>query len=123
MNAEIAGLLALWSLCEVVGQVLFKLGVDGLGSDDVHFGVDSLARAVRSPAIWGGIALHVVEFFLWLEILGRLPLSIAFPLESISYVIVLLATRIFLREAISIRRWAGVGLICAGIAVLGGAAA
>ena len=119
MSAEIAALLALWSACEVVGQVLFKRGVDAIGSDEVHFGLDSLARALRSPTIWGGIATHVVEFGVWLEILGRLPLSIAFPLESISFVVVLVATRVFLRESISVRRWSGVGLICAGIAVLG----
>lgn len=122
MNADIAALLAIWSVCEVVGQVLFKRGVDSLGTDEVHFGLVSLTRALRSPAIWGGLVAHVVEFFVWLEILGRLPLSIAFPLESISFVTVLLATRVFLRETVTVRRWGGVGLICAGIAVLGASA-
>jgi drug/metabolite transporter (DMT)-like permease len=112
-------LLALWTSCEAAGQIMFKRGVDVLDVGEAHFGFKTLRWALRSPTIWGGVLLHVVEFGVWLEILGRLPLSIAFPLESVSYVVVLLATRTFLREIISVRRWLGVGLICAGIVVLG----
>jgi len=83
--------------------------------------VRTLRLALGSPAIWGGILAHIVEFAVWIEILGHLPLSTAFPLESISYVTVLVATRVVLREAIPPRRWMGVGLICAGIVVLGAA--
>ncbi len=116
---EVIFLLALWTLSEAIGQILFKRGVDALDAGEAHFGRATLGLALRSPAIIGGVLVHVVEFGIWLEILGRLPLSVAFPLESISYVTVLVATRVFLREAIPPRRWAGVGLICAGIVVLG----
>ena len=119
MTLHVLLLLALWTGCECAGQILFKRGVDALGGNEAHFGIRTLALALRSPAIWGGIVIHAVEFGLWLEILGMLPLSIAFPLESISYVTVLVATRVFLREVVPLRRWIGVGLICAGIVVLG----
>jgi multidrug transporter EmrE-like cation transporter len=119
MSLELLLLLALWTSCEAVGQIMFKRGVDLLDAGEVHFGFKTLRRALRSPTIWGGVLVHVVEFGVWIEILGRLPLSIAFPLESVSYVTVLLATRIFLREAVPSRRWFGVGLICAGIVALG----
>jgi drug/metabolite transporter (DMT)-like permease len=112
-------LLGLWTACECVGQIMFKRGIDALGADEAHFGPKTLMLALRSPMIWGGILIHVVEFAVWLEILGLLPLSIAFPLESVSYVTVLLATRVFLREVVPVRRWIGVGFICAGIVVLG----
>ena len=119
MSPEIFLLLALWTLCEAAGQIMFKRGVDVLEAGEAHFGLRTLRRALCSLTIWGGILVHVVEFGVWIEILGRLPLSIAFPLESVSYVVVLLATRVFLREVVPIRRWLGVGLICAGIVVLG----
>lgn len=122
MSLQIFLLLALWASCEAVGQIMFKRGVDVLGAGEAHFGFMTLRRALCSPTIWGGILVHVIEFGVWIEILGRLPLSIAFPLESVSYAVVLLATRVFLREVVPLRRWIGVGLICAGIAALGVAA-
>lgn len=119
MSMELAGLLALWTVSEAAGQILFKRGVDSLEAGEAHFGLKTLAKAMSSPAILAGVIVHIVEFGIWIEILGRLPLSVAFPLESISYVTVLVATRVFLREAVPPKRWAGVALICAGIAVLG----
>jgi hypothetical protein len=46
------------------------------------------------------------------------PLSLAFPLASLSYCGVLLASRFVLGEAVSRRRWLGVGLITAGVAIV-----
>ncbi len=122
MSLQIFLLLALWASSEAAGQIMFKRGIDVLDAGEAHFGFKTLRRALCSPTIWGGILVHVIEFGIWLEILGRLPLSIAFPLESVSYVMVLVATRVFLREVVPVRRWIGVGLICAGIVVLGVAA-
>lgn len=119
MTAYVALLLALWTACEALGQVLFKRGIDAIDSGEPHFGPRTLWLALASPAIWGGILIHIVEFAVWIEILGHLPLSVAFPMESISYVTVLVATRLFLREAVPPRRWMGIALICTGIAVLG----
>lgn len=119
MSLEVLLLLSTWTLCEVLGQILFKRGVDDLDAGEAHFGLKTFRAALRSPAIWGGVLIHGVEFGVWIEILGRLPLSVAFPLESVSYVTVLVATRLFLREVVPVRRWIGVGLICAGITVIG----
>lgn len=119
MSAHVVALLALWTLCEASGQIMIKRGVDALDSSEAGFGLRSLRKALRSPAIWGGVLVHGLEFVVWIEILGLLPLSMAFPLESVSYIAVLIATRVLLRELVPIRRWIGVGLICAGIAVLG----
>jgi len=119
MTAYVFLLLALWTACEVLGQILFKRGIDAIDGGEARFGPRTLRLALASPAIWAGVILHVVEFAAWIGILGHLPLSVAFPLESVSFVTVLVATRVVLREAIPPRRWIGVGLICAGIVVLG----
>ena len=119
MSSPVILLLALWTICEVAGQILFKRGIDSVDAGETHFGFKTLRLALSSRAIWGGVLIYGIEFMVWIEILGLLPLSIAFPLESVSYVAVLMATRIFLREVVPTRRWVGIGLICAGIAVLG----
>ncbi len=120
MTVELILLLLLWTLCEALGQLLFKHGMDRLEEEgDEGFSLAILGRALRSPVIWAGIVVHAAEFAVWLEILGQTPLSVAFPLESISYVTVVGASRLILREAVPPRRWAGIGLIVAGIVVLG----
>lgn len=119
MTLVLICLLLLWTACEAAGQLLFKHGMDRLGAEAEHFSLGMLGQALCSPLIWGGIVVHVVEFAVWMEILAHTPLSVAFPLESISFVTVVGATRLFLREPVSPRRWAGIGLICLGILVLG----
>ena len=119
MSAELFLLLGLWTVCEALGQLLFKHGMDRLEEGEEGFSARILGRALCSPVIWAGIVVHAAEFALWLEILGQAPLSIAFPLESVSYVAVVGASRLILREQVPPRRWAGIGLIIAGIAVLG----
>jgi multidrug transporter EmrE-like cation transporter len=119
MSATLPLLLLLWTACEAAGQILFKHGMDRLEGADEHFTLGVLGLALRSPLIWGGIIVHAVEFAVWMEVLAQAPLSVAFPLESISFVTVVAATRLFLREKVPPRRWVGIGLICLGIVVLG----
>ncbi|MDB5972571.1 MAG: EamA-like transporter [Hydrocarboniphaga sp.] len=112
-------LIAATIVLDVFGQLGFKLGLNGIG--------DSHADA-RRPAFWLrlftqrwlllGIAAYACEFFLWLAVLSRVQLSIAFPLASLSYCGVLIVSRAVLGEAISRRRWAGCGLITLGAALV-----
>jgi multidrug transporter EmrE-like cation transporter len=119
VTAELVLLLLLWTVCEALGQLLFKHGMDRLEEGGDGFSLRVLGRALGSPVIWAGIIVHAAEFAIWLEILGQAPLSVAFPLESISYVTVVGASRLILREHVPPRRWAGIGLIVTGIVILG----
>lgn len=51
---------------------------------------------------------------LWLFIVKRYPLSVAYPMISLSYVFGLLAAILFFHEEVSATKWAGVALIIAG---------
>lgn len=77
-------------------------------------GVLSLA----SPWIWGAIVVLVLSFLCWIYVLRHIPLSVAFPLSNATHVLVPLACWIFLNEAISLRRWCGIGVVIAGLAVM-----
>ena len=112
--------LGLTILLDVGGQLLFKMG---LGDDDAGSAPEGdrplLRRVLGSPAIAGGVALYAVEFGCWLFVLSRLDLSLAFPIATLSYVGVVLASRLFLREPVSPRRWIATLLIAAGAACIG----
>jgi drug/metabolite transporter (DMT)-like permease len=105
--------LALLAFCiaaETVQQLSFKVG------SAKAEGARSFVRAVVShPLIWIGIALWVVESIAWVLVLQRSPLSMAFPVMTLSYATVPLAGLVLLRERMTRRQMLGAGLIFSGV--------
>ena len=64
-----------------------------------------------------GLACYLLSMLLWIRVLMRLPLSVAYPLLSISYVLVYLVATSwsFWGETASTARSAGIGLILLGV--------
>ncbi|MFO6295922.1 4-amino-4-deoxy-L-arabinose-phosphoundecaprenol flippase subunit ArnE [Rahnella selenatireducens] len=77
---------------------------------------DGLARVLR----WLGLAVLLlgVAMLLWLRVLQLLPLSLAYPMLSLNFVLITLCARWFFREHVDARHWCGVALIMAGIALM-----
>ena len=73
-----------------------------------------LADIARSGWTYAGVAAYLVELFLWVAVLHFAPLSQAFPLMSLTYCGVAVASRFFLRERISIRGATGIALVTLG---------
>lgn len=120
MTTTLATLLLLLGsvVCDVSGQVCFKLGV---GHEDAGEQAPSLVHKVlHSPWIAVGVAVYAVEFVFWFAALSRVQLSFAFPIMALSYVGVVLASRFILNERISLRRWAGIGTIVVGVVLVTG---
>lgn len=107
-------------VCDVIGQVCFKLGVGHEHATPAAGARALLRKLAESPWIAFGIAVYVVEFVLWFAALSRAPLSFAFPVAALSYVGVVLASRMVLRERVSVRRWLGTVMIVAGVALVCG---
>ena len=70
------------------------------------------------------VALGVVLLILWMvsrmTLLSWADLSYVLPVTSVGYVLVALAGRVLLHEQITARRWAGIGLIMTGVALVSG---
>lgn len=71
--------------------------------------------------LWLGLALLALGsgMALWLVVLQRLPVGIAYPMLSLNFVWVTLAAKFIWHEPVSRRHWIGVGMIILGILVLG----
>lgn len=114
--------LASWGLLlaiDVAIQVAMKLAGDGL--DGLDFPSAAwLAAAVSSPLALAALAGYFATFVLWLAILHTSPLSAAFPVTALTYVLVPLAAWAVLGETLSLGQWAGIGLIIAGVWLQGG---
>lgn len=75
----------------------------------------------RHAGLWLGLALLTLGggMALWLLVLQRIPVGVAYPMLSLNFVWVTLAARVIWREHVSVRHAAGVALIIAGIVMLG----
>jgi drug/metabolite transporter (DMT)-like permease len=73
------------------------------------------------------VSLGVILLILWMlsrmALLSWADLSYVLPVTSIGYVLVALAGRILLNEQITSKRWAGIILIVAGVALVSGGSA
>ena len=68
--------------------------------------------------VWAGIACLVLSFVCWVYVLKHLPLSVAFPLTNVVHVTIPISSWIFLGEAINARRWLGIAVVLAGLALV-----
>src|SRR5207249_5982153 len=72
------------------------------------------------------VTLGVLLLILWMlsrmTLLSWADLSYVLPVTSVGYVLVPLAAKIFLKEQITVQRWAGIILIMAGVALVSGSA-
>jgi undecaprenyl phosphate-alpha-L-ara4N flippase subunit ArnE len=103
-----------------VGQVLLKMGALRVGGvADVGL---LLWRILTNPHILAGFALYGVASVLWIVVLSRAPLSLAYPLLSLGYVLVLLASAYVFGETIPAVRVAGIAAILVGILLVSSSA-
>ena len=108
---------------EVVATVLFKRGTGRL-ANSIRKGwlshLDNIINALRTKEIALGIFLYAIEYVLWIAFLASVDISKAFPLSSVQIVLILLASRIILKEHINGYRWLGATFIVLGIYLVGG---
>lgn len=71
-----------------------------------------------SPWFLLGLGCYVVSLGLWLLVLARAEVSLAYPLLSIGYVLTAVVGYFFLGESVGPMRVAGLLLICGGIVVI-----
>jgi len=105
-------------ICDVAGQICFKLGVGHRDDDSTDGVIGGAMSALRSPWIVAGLLIYVLEFVVWFAALSLAPLSLAFPFAALSYCGVVIASRYVLHERVSARRWFGTVVIAAGVALI-----
>ena len=77
-----------------------------------------LGRAFRTGWIWIGISLMAVAFFSLLALLSWADVSVVVPATALSYVTGAVGAKFLLHEEVAPVRWAGVVLVCLGVALI-----
>lgn len=77
-----------------------------------------LLRAFRNPFVIFGFMLYGVASLAWIVVVSRVPLSLAYPMIALTYVIVVIMSRILFHEDVSTMRFASLAVICLGVFML-----
>lgn len=80
--------------------------------------LEFLGRAVRNGWFWTGVPLMALSFYALLLLLSWEPISLVIPASALSYVVGTFGAKYVLREDVSVARWAGVVLVCLGVALV-----
>ncbi|MEI7816504.1 MAG: EamA family transporter [Desulfuromonadales bacterium] len=80
--------------------------------------ISTIAAAMTDWRLILGTALQAVYFGLWLAVLSWEDLSVALPLQALSYLVVAFLAQWYLGEQVGGMRWAGICLICVGVALV-----
>lgn len=103
-----------------VGQILLKAGANKLG--EYNLGLRNLLTNVwtllKVPQILVGMIFFGLSFLLWIKILTQSELSHAYPMVSLSYVIVGIASAILFKEPVTANKVFGIGTIVLGVIIL-----
>ncbi|HVP57459.1 MAG TPA: EamA family transporter [bacterium] len=111
----------------VGGQIALKYGVGHASKDSSSRIAQSLdprsvfaflQSAATNKFVLLGFLLYLISAASWLVILSRVDLSFAYPLISISYIIIVVLSRFIFNEPVTSYRIAGTIVVCAGVFLL-----
>jgi len=77
-----------------------------------------LGRAFRNGWFWAGVPLMALSFYSLLVLLSWEPISLVIPASALSYVVGTFGAKYVLGEDVTLARWAGVVLVCLGVALV-----
>ncbi len=112
--------IAIIVLADSAGDVFITKGMKQVGEiSPLHPG--TLLKAAKKIVInknflWA-LGFFAITFFSFLAILSWADLSIVYPATSLVYVVSTLGARVILKETVTLQRWAGIGLVCLGVAL------
>lgn len=107
-------------LLNAAAQLLLKAGTNAVGHFEFH--LDNAFpvgwRLATEPHIMSGMGCYAVSLVVWIMALSRVPVSIAYPMLSIGYVVNALVAYLWLGEDVNSLRMLGIGVIVIGVFIV-----
>ncbi len=104
------------------GQIFLKLGLGAkkLAAGSVMQTFVNILHAMAAPYVLLGLGLYVVSTLFWIVVLSKVRLSVAYPLISMSYILVVILSGCMLHEQVNwIYGGIGLALISIGVSFIG----
>jgi drug/metabolite transporter (DMT)-like permease len=71
-----------------------------------------------NPFVFGGLFFYFLSTVFWLYLISRVPLNFAYPMLSMSYIFVTIASIYFFHETVLPVNWLGILIIMVGVALV-----
>ncbi|EJM85343.1 MULTISPECIES: 4-amino-4-deoxy-L-arabinose-phosphoundecaprenol flippase subunit ArnE [unclassified Pseudomonas] len=101
-------------LLTCLGQIAQKYAVENWRGKTSGWG-----EKLRSPWLWLALAALGAGLLVWLLVLQRLEVGVAYPMLSLNFVLITLIARFVFHETIDRRHGLGVALVIGGVILLG----
>ena len=104
-------------LLNAAAQLFLKAGTNVLGvitltRDNWH---DTFTRMATQGYFITGAIFYGISLIVWILGLSRVPVSVAYPMLSLGYVVNAIAAHYLFGEAVTVTRWLGIGFIVLGV--------
>ncbi|MEO5691527.1 MAG: SMR family transporter [Usitatibacter sp.] len=117
MNALTFSLVMLGVLLNAVAQLLLKAGTNRMG--EFAFSLDNVVpigvKIATNPPIIAGLACYGVSVVVWIMALSRVPVSVAYPMLSVGYIVNAFAAWMLFGESLGAQKLVGIGFIMIGV--------
>ncbi len=125
MNLTSFALILTGVLLNAAAQLLLKAGVTRVG--EFQFSLDNavpvgIKLATQLP-ILGGLACYAISVVVWIMALSRVPVSVAYPMLSIGYIVNAFAAYWLFGESLNAQKLIGIGVIVIGVYLVARSAA
>jgi len=113
-------LIAMIVLADSAGDVFLTRGMKQVGEISTIHPRTFLSigrKVIRDKSFLSGIFFIAITFFSFLVVLSWADLSLVFPAKSLVYVTSTLGAKFILGETVTFQRWAGISLVCLGVAL------
>jgi multidrug transporter EmrE-like cation transporter len=110
-------LLMLGVLLNASAQLLLKAGTNRVG--EFAFSMENVVpigmKLAANPPILAGLGCYVVSVVVWVLALSRVPVSVAYPMLSVGYVVNAVAAWMLFGESLAAQKLIGIGFIIVGV--------
>ncbi|MEW6292759.1 MAG: SMR family transporter [Pseudomonadota bacterium] len=117
MSAVSLALVLTGVFLNAVAQLLLKAGTNAVGHFEFHWdnALPVGMKLAANPAILGGMTCYVISLVVWIMALSRVPVSVAYPMLSIGYLLNALAAWAWFGETLGAQKLLGIGFIILGV--------
>jgi multidrug transporter EmrE-like cation transporter len=107
-------------LLNAAAQLFLKAGTNRIG--EFAFTLDNVLpvgmKLATNPPILAGLACYVVSLVVWILGLSRVPVSVAYPMLSLGYVVNAFLAWTLFGEALAVQKLLGIGFIMIGVVLV-----
>lgn len=104
-------------LLNAAAQLLIKAGSERISTLSFSWSnvMPMSLQLMSSPHIILGLIFYVVSVLVWIGVLSRVDVSVAYPMLSLGYVVNAIAAYYWFGEAVTVTRMSGIAIILVGV--------